>query len=83
MWGGDKKVAAEYLEKSISAYEDQGRTTSNWFYLDALANLGIVYSEINKKEEAKATFKKALAFEPDFGWVKYSLMPQLAKNGNE
>lgn len=83
MWGGDKKVAAEYLGKAIAEYEKQNQTTNNWLYADALANLGIVYSEIDETDKAKETFNKALAFEPEFGWVKHSLMPQLAEKGND
>ncbi|MEL6556695.1 MAG: tetratricopeptide repeat protein [Bacteroidota bacterium] len=83
MWGGDKKVAADYMEKAIKAFEQRGETVDNWLYIDALANLGIVYSEIDKKDQAKAAFQKALNMEPEFGWVKYSLMPQLADNDDD
>lgn len=83
MWGGDKKVAADYLEKAIEAFEQNGETVDNWLYIDALANLGLVYSEIGKKDLAKATLQKALKVEPEFGWVKFSLLPQLAGNNHD
>ena len=83
MWGGDKKVAADFMEKAVKAFEQKGETVDNWLYIDALANLGIVYSEIDKKDQAKVTFQKALNMEPEFGWVKYSLMPQLAGNDDD
>ncbi|MGB3465124.1 MAG: tetratricopeptide repeat protein [Cyclobacteriaceae bacterium] len=80
MWGGDKKLAAEYMQKSIEAYEKQGVTEKNWLYADALANLGIVYAMMDKKQEAAQVYNKALVYEPDFQWVRYSLMPELADN---
>lgn len=83
MWGGDMKVAAEYMQKCITAYEKSGDIAGNWMYADALANLGIIYASIDQKVKAKGVFEKALAYEPDFQWVKYSLLPQVADNGKE
>jgi len=80
MWGGDKEVAVEYFNKSISVIESDEDTEQNWLYADALANLGIVYTSLDKESDAKATFEKALRYEPDFGWVKYSLLPKIAAN---
>ena len=84
MWGGNKKEAAEYLEKAVKGYEASGATQYNWEYADALANLGIVYTSLERNSDAKTTFEKAIAYEPDFYWVKASLLPQLSQqSGND
>ena len=83
MWGGDKKEAAEYLQKSVAQYEANNDTADNWLYADALANLGIVYTSLERTADARATFEKALAYEPEFYWVKSSLLPQLAQNNGK
>ena len=80
MWGGSKKKAAEYLEKAVAQYEANEDTQYNWLYADALANLGIVYTSLERTSDAQSAFEKAIAFEPEFYWVKASLLPQLAQN---
>lgn len=79
MFGGDTKEAQEAYEKAVKLYEDQNLTKSNWRYLDALAWLGKVYEKNGEKDLAKSTYEKALAVEPDFGWVKYALLPSISK----
>jgi len=76
LWGGDKKEALEYYQKCIDVYEKQGDSQQNWFYADALANMGIIYTDLGQNTNAVAVFEKALAYEPDFAWVKMSLLPK-------
>ncbi len=77
MFGGDTKAAQKAYEKSIELYESNALTTSNWRYLDALAWMGKVYEKNGEKDLALQTYKKALQIEPNFGWVKYSLLPAI------
>ncbi|QSE96909.1 tetratricopeptide repeat protein [Fulvivirga lutea] len=79
MFGGDTKEAQKAYEKAVKLYEEQNLTKSNWRYLDALAWLGKVYEENGEQDLAKSTYEKALAVEPDFGWVKYALLPSISK----
>lgn len=77
MFGGDKKEAVHAYEKSVQLYEaDPGLTKSNWRYLDALAWLGQSYQQTGEIQKAKKTLEKALSVEPEFGWVKYVLLPK-------
>lgn len=78
MFGGDKTEALNAFKKSVELYEKNGDTDFNWRYLDALAWLGQAYKANGDVKNAQATFEKALTIEPEFGWVKNSLLPQLA-----
>lgn len=80
-FGGDKVEAAKGFEKAISLYEQAPENLeNNWLYLDALAHLGITYMKLDKPRKAREVFEKALKFEPEFNWVKYVLLPKVAKS---
>ena len=49
----------------------------SWGHSEAFAWLGLAYLDRNEKEPAGAAFQKALQINPDFGWVKYVLLPEL------
>ncbi|MDN5205403.1 tetratricopeptide repeat protein [Fulvivirgaceae bacterium BMA10] len=80
MFGGNINMAIESFKKAIDLFESEPeKLKNNWLYLDALSFLGQAYEKAGKKEEAIATYKKALEFEPEFGWVKYSLLPNVQR----
>lgn len=79
-WGGDLKEAIKAYEKSIQLYEsDPERKKFNWFYLDTFAFLGQAYQKEDNQSKAVNVYKKALEVEPEFGWVKYNLLPKAGK----
>lgn len=76
MFGGDKKRAAGAFQKAIHLFEAKpSRQKNNWMYLHALVWLAKSYQELGQKSQAIATYQKALAYEPDFSWVKDDLLP--------
>ena len=76
MFGGDVEEAIAAFEKAVKYYEEQPNHTGNWRYLDALAWLGQAYQKGDRSAEAADVFSKALTVEPNFGWVKYKLLPK-------
>ena len=84
MFGGDIDEAVECFEKAVRYYEVQPDYAQNWRYLNALAWLGQAYQKVEQPSKAIATYQKALEVEPNFGWVKYKLMPQvIAQSSNK
>ncbi|MEM6524315.1 MAG: hypothetical protein AAGF85_19255 [Bacteroidota bacterium] len=78
-FGGGITEAVEAYEKSIELYEANPELKkSNWRYLDALAWLGVAYTNNDEIEKAKNIYHKALEAEPGFGWVKFKLLPGIA-----
>ncbi len=80
MWGGDANAAVEALEKAMALFESQPDLLKfNWLYLDTMSFLGQAYSKTAQQDKAIKMYKKALSIEPDFNWVKYSLLPKAQK----
>lgn len=75
-WGGSVEKAVEHLTVAKDLFE-QAQTKENWIYLSNLAWLGISQSKLNHYEAAKVSYQQALATEPNFGWVKMQLLPEV------
>ncbi len=78
-FGGSYEDALKDFNKSVSLYEKQcGDTASRDLgYLEALTWTGRSQEKLENFEAALFSYRKVLSVEPDFGWVKYSLLPQL------
>jgi len=75
LFGGDLQESIDKFEKSITLFEE-GSLENDWLYLDAMAWLGMAYMKNEQKKKAVAVFEKAIAFEPEFNWVKMALLPK-------
>ena len=77
IFGGSKDEAVPYYEKAIRLFEtDASRTAQNWIYLNCLAGLAVAYEETGSPDKAGALYRKILALEPAFKWVRDELYPQ-------
>jgi len=76
-YGGSKLKALDDFIKSVKLFENATDEDDDiaWGYTDALAWLGIAYSEQNDYESAVEVYNKALEVAPDFLWVKNILLP--------
>lgn len=79
MFGGGLDKAEEYLSKAITLFKTDAPQppAPAWGAGEAHAWLGQAYAKQGKKDAARAEYQKALAIEPNDGWVKYSLLPAL------
>ncbi len=79
IYGGSKKKAITYYQTAISLFELTKKNKYNWNYLNTFAIMGRCYERIGQYEQAKAVYEKVLRIEPNFGWVKNTLYPELKK----
>ena len=86
MYGGSYDIAAENLRKAVSLYEKHDTTFTlqpSWGYLEALTWLGRSLEQQVNFESAKFMYQKVLSIQPQYGWVKYYLLPNLEKKMEE
>ncbi len=86
IFGGSYEDAAKNFSRAIQLFEKQENGDSlkpHWGYIESLAWLGRAQEKLDNYAAAKFAYEKALNVEPNYGWVKYSLLPQLIKKINE
>ena len=82
MWGGSKKRAIEGLRRAATLFQEESVSNPlqpSWGHSDVYAWLGIAHLDEDNLSEARKAFEKALTIDPEFGWVKYDLMPSLER----
>jgi tetratricopeptide (TPR) repeat protein len=82
MFGGSFEEAADNFRISSSIFEKQQIADSlqpSWGYMESLAWLGQSYEKLENYDSAKFIYQKALSIDPEFGWIKYYLLPNLEK----
>jgi tetratricopeptide (TPR) repeat protein len=78
VFGGSKKEAVAYYLKAQELMEKDSRyITENWNYLSLLIVIAQSYSYLNDFQSSIGYLEKILRIEPDFGYVKNELYPQL------
>lgn len=84
-FGGDVKGAIKLFEEAIPLYEktNENELIPDWGYLDLTATLGMAYTKIENFDKAKDIYTKALERVPNYGRIKFSLLPQLEKKIKE
>lgn len=82
LFGGGKDKAATAFSNAIECYENyqlQNPLYPDWGREEAYSWLGIVQLDQEEYAAAKANFEKSLQINPDYGWVKYKLLPEVNK----
>ena len=82
MFGGSKEKSLQGLQRAAELFAQEEPTNPIqpvWGHREAYAWLGIAYQNQGELESARAAFEKALEVDPNFGWVKYWLLPELEK----
>ena len=85
MWGGSKKKAIEGFQRAASLFEQEEEldpVEPSWGHEEAYAWLGMAYQDQGDYVAARRAFDRALEVKPDYGWVKYVLLPQLEAAGD-
>lgn len=82
MFGGSKEKGLQGLKRAAELFAQEEPTDPIrpvWGHREAYAWLGIAYQGQGELESARTAFEKALEIDPDFGWVKDWLLPELEK----
>jgi len=80
VFGGSKTRAMEGFQRAIGLFEQEevvDPLLPRWGHEEAYAWLGIAYHDQGDTAAARRAFEQALEVNPDFGWVKYVLLPGL------
>jgi len=78
-YGGSVDKAEALFKRSLGLFESEpkDRPWPNWGRLDAHLWLGILYEKRGDRDGARTEYKKTLSIDPEFGWVRYVLLPRL------
>jgi tetratricopeptide (TPR) repeat protein len=82
MFGGDKEQALKKFKKAARLAE-QGSTDDplmpSWGHAEAHAWVGRARMDAERYAQARTSFERALDINPDYGWVKDVLLPEIEK----
>lgn len=78
--GGGYPVVEKLLRRAIRFFESERvqPPMPSWGHAEAYCWLGQALAKQKKYDDARVAYARALEIEPEFGWVKYVLMPELA-----
>ena len=80
-WGGDVVLGIKLLEQAAQSFDHQPKTALlHWGQAEGLVWLGIARQKSGDVAGARTAWERALAAEPEYGWVKYVLLPSLDKS---
>ena len=82
MFGGSFESALKNFNQAAKLFENAGNeniTNPDWGYAETLVWIGRTQEKLANNDAAKFAYQKALKVEPDYAWVKYSLLPSLEK----
>lgn len=80
MFGGSIEDASKNFAKAIQIFDkddEVNKIKPHWGYLESLAWMGITQEKLDNLDAAIFSYQKALNVEPDYAWIKYSLLPKL------
>jgi tetratricopeptide (TPR) repeat protein len=79
MWGGGEDKGYAQLQRALKAFERDAPAPPlpAWGQAEAYAWLGQMEQKRGDKVAARAAYDRALQLAPNYGWVKYVLLPAL------
>lgn len=81
-FGGSKEEGLQGFQRAAELFAEEEPTDPVhpvWGHDRTYAWIGIAHLDRGELEEARAAFEKALAINPNFGWVKDVLLPEVDK----
>ncbi|MFQ5627200.1 MAG: tetratricopeptide repeat protein [bacterium] len=81
MFGGSKEIAMQRLHEAAELFrkwQPPDELAPDWGREEVYAWIGQIYLEENKPQQAKEALEMALQINPQYGWVKYQLLPKVS-----
>jgi tetratricopeptide (TPR) repeat protein len=80
-YGGGLTVAEQQLRRAVELFATDNPTppAPSWGKAEVFVWLGQVLQKENRLAEARAAYNDALALQPNYPWITYSLLPSLDK----
>ena len=82
IWGGNKTRAKEGFRRAARLFDQESvpdPLQPAWGHTDVYAWLGMAYMDEGELAESRRLLETALDIDPDYGWVKYELLPALER----
>jgi len=82
IFGGSYEDALKNFNYAAKLFEkDENKNSINpvWGYAETFVWIGRTQEKLDDHTAAAFAYRKALSIEPEYGWVKYSLLPELEK----
>ncbi|GJQ62538.1 MAG: hypothetical protein SCALA702_15910 [Melioribacteraceae bacterium] len=76
-YGGSVQKAAELFTSAMESFDENSQKLIDWGHNESMAWLGQAYARMGKIGKARGIYNEALKYYPDFGWVRYQLLPAL------
>ncbi len=80
LFGGGKEKGLDALKKAAELFDRWNTADSlrpDWGAAEVYAWIGLAYVDRNETILARKAFENALRINPDYGWVKYELLPKV------
>ena len=80
MFGGGADIALESFLAATALFEEDAPEPPlpAWGRAEVYAWLGQAYTELDRLEDARAAYERALEIEPSYAWVRNTLLPALS-----
>lgn len=85
-FGGDKEEALRLFKASAAIFDAQTKQETaqpSWGHEEAHTYIGITMMDKGDIAGARGAFEQVLKINPEFGWVKYVLLPELETQGKK
>lgn len=81
LFGGGHEKAMEKLRRAAELFEARPRDKTSiepcWGHAEVFAVMGQIQMEDGEFDAAEVSYRTALEIDPDYGWVKFRLIPML------
>ena len=81
LFGGGKEKGLEEMKRAAELFDRWGEPDSlrpDWGKAEVYAWIGMAHIDRNETILARKAFENALRINPDYGWVKFGLLPKVA-----